>query len=114
MTVNNVQSPSFKGIYKFTAPNIDTIKDEKEKAVLADVIVNSVVMGGNYSVTAPRIAPDKSGVYFKIDDKNDKAFEDGFKAMLDDCNKKFNIDVAKKAYCTKVSEQEFNQAQQIK
>ena len=114
MTISNLQSPSFKGIYKFTAPNVDTIKDEKEKAALADAIVNTVVMGGNYSITVPRFATDKSGVYFKIDDKNDKAFENGFKTIVDTCNKKFNVDVAKKAYCTKVSEEEFNKAYQIK
>ena len=112
MTVSNVQSPAFKGVYKFNAPNVDTIKDEKEKAAVTEAIINSVVMGSNYSITSPRIAPDKSGFYFKIDDKNDAAFEKGYKNIVDNCNKMFNIDVAKKVYYSKVTEEEFNKAKQ--
>ena len=49
-------------------------------------------------------------MYFKINDKNDALFEKGFANILENCNKQFNIDMAKKAYYEKVSEEEFNKA----
>lgn len=113
MSVTSVQSPSFKGVYKVTMPNVDSIKDENEKAALASAIVNTAVMGFNYSVVEPRVSNDKASVYYKVDDKNNAAFENGFKNILDECNKQFNIDVAKKVYYQKSDEQEFNKAEKI-
>ena len=110
MTVEHSQSPAFRSVYKVTMPNVKDIKDEKEKSAIADTIVNTTVMGINYSVAEPKISQDNSAVYFKVDKKNDANFENGFKNILDNCNKQCNIDVAKKVYCQKVDDNEYNQA----
>ena len=108
MSMNPV---SFKGIYKVTMPNVKTAKDEKEKAAYTDAAINTVVMGANMIVAPPR-TDGKNSVYFKIDDKNDAKFEQGFANILANCNKNFNTDMAKKAYIQKVSEEEFNNAKE--
>ena len=107
----SISSPSFQGIYKITMPDIKTAKDEKEKAAFTEAAINTVVMGAN-TVTAPPRTDGKGSVYFKIDDKNDKKFEQGFANILAECNKTFNVDMAKKAYMQKVSEAEFNNAKE--
>ena len=111
---NSFSNPAFKGIYKVNMPDIRTIQDEKEKTALAETMVNTLVLGSNFSVTDPRVAKDDSAVYFKIDDKNDAAFEAGFKTILDECNKQFNMDLAKKVYYNKADEAEFNKAEELK
>lgn len=113
MTEINVPNPAFKGVYKVTMPNVDTIKDENEKNALTEAAVNSVVMGYNLSTNPPRISKDQKSVLYKIDDKNDKVFESGFNAIVADCNKQFNIDLAKKIYFEKAAEKDFNEAQPI-
>lgn len=105
--MNNVSSPSFKGIYKVTMPKVDDIKDEKEKKVFADAVIGTVVLGMNMSEAEPRIAKDDSAVFYKINDAKDKAFEEGFKNIINECNKQINTDIAKKVYYEKVSEQEY-------
>lgn len=114
--VNQVQSnsaPNFKGCYKVTLPNVKDIKDPKEKSAMSEVVMNTVVMGANMSVVAPRMNKEAGSVYFKIADKNDANFEKGFKFTLDNCNKKFGVDAAQKAYIQKVSEEEFNKMPQV-
>ncbi len=106
-----ISSPAFRGIYKVTMPDIKTAKDEKEKAAYTEAAINTVVMGAN-AVTAPPRTDGKGSVYFKIDDKNDKKFEQGFANILAECNKTFNVDMAKKAYMQKVSEEEFKNAKE--
>ena len=112
--MNNVSSPNFKGVYKVNMPNVQNIKDEKEKNALAETMVYTLVMGSNYSSAEPRVAKDNSAVYFKIDNKNDKAFEAGFKEIINECNKQFNTDMAKKVYYNKVDEAEYNKAEVLK
>lgn len=109
MTTNPV---SFKGVYKITMPNIKEAKDEKEKNAITEVAINTVVMGANASIAEPKT--DGKNVYFKIDDKNDAKFEAGFKNILDNCNKQFNVDMAKKTYIQKVSEAEYQKAESLK
>ena len=111
---NNSTNPSFKGVYKVTMPNVKTVKDEKEKGALTEGMINAVVLGTNLSVAEPRVAKDNSAVYFKVDDKNDKMFESGFKTIVDECNKQFNTDLAKKVYYKKVDNSEYNQAEILK
>ena len=100
----------FKGIYKVTLPNVKEATNEQEKGAYTDAAINTVVMGANNSVAQPRVSDDKKSVYFKIDDNNDSKFETGFSNILNDCNKKFGIDMAKKAYIQKVDEEEYNKA----
>ncbi len=100
----------FKGIYKVSLPNVKEATNEQEKAAYTDAAINTVVMGANNSVEQPRVSDDKKSVYFKLDDKNDSKFEAGFSTIVNDCNKKFGIDMAKKAYIEKVNEEEFNKA----
>lgn len=111
---NNVSSPNFKGVYKVNMPDVNNIKDEKEKSAIAETMVYTLVMGANYSAADPRVAKDNSAVYFKVDDKNDKAFEAGFRQVIDECNKQFNTDMAKKVYYSKVDEAEYNKAEILK
>ena len=107
----SVSSPSFKGIYKVTLPNVKEAKNEQEKAAFTEAAIGTVVMGAN-NVVAPPKTDGKNSVYFKINDKNDKDFEQGFANILAECNKNFNVDMAKKAYIQKVSEEEFNNAKE--
>lgn len=107
MSMNSV---SFKGVYKVTIPNVKEIKDEKEKAAISEAAIGAIVMGANNSIEAPR-TDNKNSVYFKIDNKNDANFEKGFASILNECNKQFNSDVAKKVYIQKVSDAEFQKAQ---
>ena len=109
--MNNVSNPAFKGVYKVNMPNVQNVKDEKEKNALAETMVYALVMGSNLSVAEPRVAKDNSAVYFKIDNKNDQAFEAGFKEIINECNKQFNADMAKKVYYNKVDEAEYNKAE---
>ena len=102
---------SFQGIYKVTLPNVKEAKNDAEKGAYTDAAINTVVMGANNSIDQPRVSEDKKSVYFKIADKNDANFETGFSNILNDINKRFNVDMAKKAYIEKVSEEEFNKAQ---
>ena len=106
-------SISFRGVYKMTAPRVDQVKDEKEKAALSDCITNSVMMSVNMSVAEPRINEKERAMYFKIDDKNDKVFEEGFQNILKECNSKFNMDLANKVYMQKVSDAEYNNAEKL-
>ena len=71
-------------------------------------------MGANASIAQPKVSEDKKSVYFKIDDKNDSKFETGFSTIVNECNKKFNVDMAKKAYIQKVGEDEYNKAPLVK
>ena len=103
-----MNSVAFKGVYKVTLPNVKEAKDEKEKAAYTEAVMNTVVMGANASVAEPKFDKDSSSVYFKINDKNDAKFEKGFSTILNECNKKFNVDMVKKAYIQKVSEEEYN------
>ena len=105
MSMNPV---AFKGVYKVTLPNVKEAKNEHEKAAYTDVVMNTVVMGANASVAEPKFDKNTSSVYFKINDKNDAKFEKGFSMILDDCNKRFNLDLAQKAYIQKVSDEEYN------
>ena len=111
---NNATNPAFKGIYKVTMPNVNTVKDEKEKAALTETMINTVVLGANLSVAEPRVSKDNSSVYFKVDNKNDQVFENGFKTIINECNKQFNTDLAKKVYYKKVDDAEFNKAEIVK
>ena len=110
MSVNANNSVAFKGIYKVSLPRVDKAKDDNEKAALTEASINSTLMGFNYSIDYPRINEQKAAVYYKIDDINDKNFEEGFKNIIDECNKAFNVDIAKKAYIQKVDENEFKEA----
>jgi len=110
MTVNPV---AFKGIYKITMPKATEAKNEQEKGAYTDTITNVVVMGANNSIVPPKVDKNTSSIYFKIDDKNDTQFETGFKNIIEDCNKRFNIDMAQKAYMEKVSEEEFQNAESL-
>ncbi|MBQ7125956.1 hypothetical protein IJO12_02605 [bacterium] len=105
-----MDSVSFKGVYKVTIPNVKEMKDEKEKTAVSEAAVGAIVLGANSSIEAPR-TDNKSSIYFKIDNKNDSSFEKGFANILSECNKQFNIDVAKKVYLEKVSDAEFQKAQ---
>ena len=111
MSQINVNSPAFKSIYKVQMPNAKEVKDEKEKNVVSDAVINSVVMGFNMSVEPPRISKDKSAVFYKINDANDAAFEKGFKNIIENCNKQLSSDLAEKIYYEKASEQEFKNAE---
>lgn len=104
---------SFKGIYKVTLPNVKEAKTDQEKGAYTDTAIDVAVMGANSSIESPKISQDNKSVYFKIDDKNDANFEIGFNKIIDDCNKRFNIDMAKKAYFTKVDEAEYNSARAV-
>ena len=114
MSLGSVQSPSFKGVYRVTMPNVKEIQDPKEKSAVEDAVINSVVMGANMSIAEPRVSKDHASIYYKIDDKNDKSFENGFKSILDDCNKRFNTDLAKKVYFQKVDDKEYQDAEVLK
>jgi len=111
---NSFTNPAFKGVYKVTMPNVKNVANENEKNAVAEAIVNTSVMGINMSAAEPKISNDNNSVYFKVDDKNNSAFEAGFKNILDDCNKRFNTDLAQKVYCTKVDENEYNKANPLK
>ena len=100
----SISSPSFKGVYKVTIPNVKEAKNEKEKAAYTDLALNVVVMGANASIEQPKVNEAEKSMYFKINDKNDAIFEAGFKNIVDHCNKQFHIDLAKKAYCEKARE----------
>lgn len=104
---------SFQGTYKVTLPNLKTAMNENEKGAFMDAAINTVVMAANTSVAKPKVSPDKKSMYFKIDDKNDAKFEQGFLEILEECNKKFNVDMAKKAYLKKVTPEEFDKAVEI-
>ncbi len=104
----SIDSLAFKGVYKVTLPNVKEAKNEQEKAAYTDAVINTVVMGANASVSEPKFDKDSKSIYFKINDKNDAKFEEGFTRIMDDCNKRFNIDMANKAYIQKVSEDEYN------
>lgn len=107
MTISPI---GFKGVYKVTLPNVKEATNEQEKSAYTDAAINTVIMGANNSIAQPRVSEDKKSVYFKIDDKNDLNFETGFSNILNDVNKRFNIDMAKKAYMQKVGDDEFNKA----
>jgi len=110
--MNNINSNlAFKGVYKMTAPKVDAAKNEQEKAALTDCITNCVVMGCNMSVVQPKVNKEEGALYFKIDDKNDKDFENGFKTIVNECNKKFNTDLAKTVYVQKTTDADFNKAE---
>ena len=111
--IQNSLAPNFKGCYKVTMPNVKTIEDPKMKGAMTEVVMNTVVMGANMSVAAPRMNKEAGSVYFKIADKNDANFEKGFKMVIDNCNKKFGVDAAQKAYIQKVSEEEFDKMPQL-
>ena len=111
--VQNNSTPNFKGCYKVTMPNVKSIEDPKMKAAMTEVVMNTVVMGANMSVAAPRMNKEAGSVYFKIADKKDSSFEKGFNMIIDGCNKKFGVDAAKKAYIQKVTEEEFNKMPQL-
>lgn len=111
---SNYSTPSFKGVYKVTMPNVKNAKDENEKNALADAVINTTVMGINMSTAEPRVSSDNASVYFKIDNKNDASFEAGFKSIVDDCNKRFNTNLAQKVYYQKVDENEYNKANPLK
>jgi hypothetical protein len=111
--VQGNQPMNFKGCYKVTMPNVKTLQDPKEKSAMTEVVMNTVVMGANMSVAAPRMNKEAGSVYFKIADKKDGDFEKGFNMIIDGCNKKFGVDAAKKAYIQKVSEEEFNKMPQL-
>jgi len=111
---NNISNPAFKGIYKVSMPDIKSMKDGKEKDGVANTMINAIVLGTNLSTAEPRISKDSSAVYFKIDDKHDKVFESNFKQIVDECNKQFNVDVAKKVYYKKTDNKEFNNAIEVK
>ena len=111
---NNVTNPAFKGVYKVTMPKVDTGKDENEKKAIAETVINTLVMGANMSVAEPKIDKSTNSIYFKIDDKNDKVFESGFNNIINECNKVFNIDMAKKAYIKKDNESEYEKADALK
>ena len=111
MTINPV---AFKGVYKIQLPNVKDATNEKEKAAYTDVAMNTIVMGANNSIVAPKVDNKTKSIYFKIDDKNDTQFEAGFKQILDMCNKNFGVDMAKKAYIQKVSDAEYNKAEEMK
>ena len=110
MTVNPI---SFKGVYKVSLPKVPEAQNEQEKAAFTDTAVNVVVMGANSSVDRPKVDANKKFMYFKIDDKYDAQFEAGFKTILNNCNQKFNVDMAKKAYIQKVSDDEYQKAQNL-
>ena len=102
---------SFKGVYKVSVPNdLNNIKDEKTKAAAADCIINTMVMGCNMSIQQPKVNKATNEVYFKINDNNDKEFENGFKNILDACNKQYNLDMAKKVYIQQVENSEYEKA----
>ena len=105
---------SFKGVYKVTIPKVTEAKNEKEKAAYTDVAMNVVVMGANNSIAQPKVDAAKKHMYFKINDVNDTKFETGFKNILENCNKQFNIDMAKIAYIEKVSDTEYQNAETLK
>ena len=109
----SISPVSFKGVYKVSIPKVTDAKNEKEKAAFTDVAMNVVVMGANNSIAQPKTDEARNAMYFKIDDKNDAKFEQGFKNILDNCNKQFNIDMAKKAYMQKVSNEEYNNAKAL-
>ncbi|MCQ2738697.1 MAG: hypothetical protein MJ237_00560 [bacterium] len=111
---SNPQPMAFRGIYKLTAPKVDTIKDEKEKNALTDILMYTVMMGYGMSVATPRVNEKEGSLYFKIDDNKNAEFEKSYKDAVAECNKIYNLDIAKKAYIQKVSENEFNQAKEIK
>ena len=120
MYINEVKqkqsNESFKGIYKLTSVNVKSIENEKEKQAMSDCLINSVILGVNLSIDdGSKVGNDKQNPssYFKIDDKNDKLFENRFKEILNDCNKKFNLDLASKVYIQKVDEDEYEKAQYI-
>lgn len=104
----------FKGIYKVTLPNVKEATSQQEKGAYTDMAFNTVVLGANNVIDSPRISEDKKSVYFKVDDKNDSKFEAGFSNILNDINKRFNVDMAKKAYIQKVGEDEYNKAPLVK
>ena len=111
---NNVTNPSFKGVYKVTMPNVNSIKDEKEKQAATEAIINTLVMGSNLSVAEPRVEKGNDvSIYFKVNDKNDQVFENGFKNILAECNRVFNTDMAKKVYYKKVDNAEYDKADKI-
>ena len=110
MTVSPI---SFQGTYKVTLPNVKEAANENEKGAFMDAAINTVVMAANTSVAKPKVSADKKSMYFKIDDKNDAKFEQGFSKILEECNKKFNVDMAKKAYLQKVTQEEFDKAVDI-
>ena len=107
MTENGI---AFKGVYKVTLPKVDTIKDKKEKDAATDAVINTTVMAYNMSSAQPKIVPNGDLVvtYFKIEDTNDANFENGFKNIIENTNKAFNVDIAKRVYMEKVSENEYN------
>ena len=107
----NMQNPSFHGIYKISMPNVQTIKDENEKNAVTEAAINTIVMGTNSSIEAPRISEKDSAIYYRINDKHDKDFEKGFREILNSCNKAFNVDLAKKVYMQRVSEEEYQKAE---
>lgn len=110
MTENGINGTAFKGVYKVTLPKVDTIKDKKEKDAATDAVINTTVMAYNMSSSQPKIIQngDLVTTYFKIDDKKDADFEKGFKNIIDNCNKNFNIDIAKRVYMEKVADSEYN------
>ncbi len=107
MTINPV---AFKSVYKVTLPNVKEAKNEQEKNAFTDTAINTIMMGANNSIAQPRMSADQKSVYFKLDNKNDSNFENGFSSILAECNKIYNVDMAQKAYIQKVDEQEFNNA----
>ena len=113
-TDNNISNPAFKGVYKVNMPDVRTIKDEKEREGVAETMINAVVLGTNLSIAEPRVSKDSTAVYFKIDNKNDKLFESSFQKVVDECNKQFNVDVAKKVYFKKTDNKEYNSAVELK
>ena len=109
----NSNPVSFKGVYKITMPKVTDAKNEQEKAAFTEVATNVVVMGANASIDLPKIDKNTSSIYFKIDDKNNAKFENGFKNILDNCNKHLNLDMSKKAYIQKVSDAEYQKEEPL-
>ena len=80
--------------------------------VIAGIVyMNSSIITSELRKLYQGVKKISSGEFgFKIDDKNDPKFEAGFSNILNDINKRFNIDMAKKAYIQKVGDEEFNKA----
>jgi hypothetical protein len=103
---------TFNGVYKVTMPKVTEAKNEREKAAFTEMAMNTVIVGTNSSIDLPRVN-DKNSIYFNIHNNFDEKFENVFKQTIEDCNKKFNVDMAKKAYLERVSIDEYNNAKPL-
>ena len=102
-----MQSPSFRSIYRMPLTRVDKIEDPAEKQAMTEAAIQSTVLGFNASIDYPRISKDQAFAYFKVDDKNDAKFEQAHKNIVDNCNKMFNTDIAKKMYVEKANEADY-------